>query len=59
MHGTVTEFCDEFLRGQQACKDGRKCPVEASEAFQRGYGTEYELEQIKTWESMNDRRKAG
>ena len=33
----------QFAEGQQACREGRQCPIGAPEAFVRGYGFEYEL----------------
>ena len=36
----------EYWHGVEACKRGEKCPVDASEAFQKGYGTQYAAEQV-------------
>lgn len=41
----------EFMRGQQDCIDGEECLVDASDSYMRGYGTQYEWEQIKTNQS--------
>lgn len=41
----MTDFITEFLAGQSACSKGKPCQADASEAFKRGYGAQYELEQ--------------
>ena len=44
----LTPFERDFLQGQQACIAGRRDLLEGcSEAFERGYATQYELEQIQ------------
>ena len=48
----MNNFIDEFLRGQQACSKGEQCPTGASPAFKRGYGAQYELEQMLEHNSM-------
>lgn len=42
------ESADDFLRGQQDCKDGALAPVFEPEDYYRGYRTQYELEQTMT-----------
>jgi len=42
---------NEFLDGQATCADGKQCPVDASEAFVRGFESQYILEQIATHRS--------
>lgn len=42
----MNEFINQFLLGQQACSNGEPCPADASAAFKRGYGAQYELEQM-------------
>lgn len=42
----MTDFITEFLAGQSACSKGKPCPADASDAFKRGYGAQYELEQM-------------
>ena len=37
----------EFMRGQQACKEGKECESWRSESFTRGYAAQYELEQLR------------
>lgn len=46
------KFCDEFLAGMRACRDGEKCPKSASEDFLRGYEARYAAEQVLTNKSM-------
>lgn len=36
----------EYIDGMKACRSGKPCPVDASDEFVRGYGVQYELEQI-------------
>jgi len=43
----MTDFSTEFLQGQQDCKDG-KIPRGTADAYNRGYGAQYEMEQIQT-----------
>lgn len=40
---------NEFISGQDACKRGDACPVNATADFKRGYGAQYELEQALEW----------
>ena len=40
------DFVGDFLRGQQDCKQGKPHQAGHSEAYDRGYTAEYELEQI-------------
>lgn len=44
----MSDFSSEFIAGQIACRDGKECPVGASDAFERGFATEYRLQQIET-----------
>jgi len=44
----MSDFSDEFIAGQIACREGKECPVSASDAFERGFGAQYEMEQIQT-----------
>ena len=37
---------DDFLDGQKACKAGELCSVGSSNAFERGYAAQYEIEQV-------------
>ena len=46
-------FEDEFLRGQRDCKEGIAHKSDQSEAYDRGYGAQYELEQLETEMSKN------
>ena len=40
------EFCEDFLLGMQDCEDG--VPHKSgSEAYDRGYNAQYELEQVR------------
>ena len=43
---SVQQFCNDFLAGQVACQKGHQCPKDATDAFKRGYGAEYEKEQV-------------
>lgn len=40
------EFCDDFLRGQYDCSKGVPHKADKSDAYNRGYAAEYELEQV-------------
>ena len=42
----MSDFINEFMNGQLACQKGEQCPVGASEEFKRGYGAEYEWQQV-------------
>jgi hypothetical protein len=44
----MSTFSDDFLDGQIACREGKECPADASDAFERGYAVEYEMEQQQT-----------
>ena len=39
---------DDFLRGQRDCKNGMPHKSGQSESYDRGYGAQYEAEQIQT-----------
>lgn len=39
---------DDFLRGQRDCKNGEPHKSGQSESYDRGYGAEYEKEQVLT-----------
>ena len=49
---------NEFIDGQYACYKGWDCPADASEAFVRGFGAQYELEQVKTHRSEHVNHRA-
>jgi hypothetical protein len=36
----------EFMRGQQACKDGLEWKESWSESFQRGYAAQYDAQML-------------
>lgn len=40
------QFIDDFLQGQQDCQEGKQAKENASDAYNRGYGAEYEMQQI-------------
>jgi len=44
----VDKWCDDFLKGQEDCIDGVEHKAGKSEAYDRGYAAEYELEQVLT-----------
>ena len=44
-------FIDDFLTGMQICSEGDVLPDNASDDMKRGYAAEYELEQIRDFES--------
>lgn len=46
------KFCNKFLAGMRACREGEACPAGASKEFERGYGAQYEVEQQRTNQSM-------
>ncbi len=41
-------FEDDFLQGQRDCRDGKSHEAGKSDAYDRGYGTQYEAEQALT-----------
>jgi len=45
---------NDFIDGQKACREGKDCPAEASEAFVRGYSYEYTSEQVMTHRSEHE-----
>lgn len=45
----MKDTLNDFISGQQACKRGDTCPVDATADFKRGYGAQYELEQVLAW----------
>ena len=49
----VADFVTEFMRGHRDCEEGKTCPTDASENYKRGYGTAYELEQVKAAQNDN------
>lgn len=42
-------FEDDFLKGQQDCQDDKPHKPGMSEAYDRGYATQYEAEQAANW----------
>ncbi len=44
----MSDFSDDFISGQIACREGKECPADATDAFERGYAVEYEMEQQQT-----------
>jgi len=42
----MSDFSDDFLQGQRDCEEGIPHQEGKSEAYDRGYGAQYELEQI-------------
>ena len=38
----------EFARGQKDCRDGLPARIDESRDYQRGYGFEYEMQEIKS-----------
>ena len=49
----MEKFEDEFLRGQRDCREGIPHKTGQSEAYDRGYSSEYSLEQVKTEMTKN------
>lgn len=41
-------FAADFMRGQLDCREGKPHQQGESEAYDRGYGTEYQADQINT-----------
>ena len=46
-------FENDFLRGQRDCKEGKPHKPVQSEAYDRGYGAQYEKEQVQTEMTKN------
>ena len=40
------KFCDDFLEGARDCREGNPAREDKSQDYYRGYGAEYELEQM-------------
>lgn len=40
---------DDYLQGGIDCKKGKPAPENASDSYNRGYGDQYELEQVLDW----------
>ncbi len=47
-------FEDDFLQGQRDCKNGVPHKPMQGEAYDRGYGAQYESEQIATEMTKNE-----
>ena len=50
-------FSNDFIMGQKACRNGIEHVAGKSAAYDRGYATQYELEQIKTEWSEQEVKK--
>lgn len=46
----------DFVDGQADCREGKPADPDRSDAYQRGYSVQYELEQVMTHNSL---RRAG
>ncbi len=42
----MSNFSDDFLQGQRDCEEGIPHQTGKSEAYDRGYAAQYEMEQI-------------
>jgi hypothetical protein len=42
------DFADMFLQGQIDCREGREAKKDMPDGYNRGFGCEYEVEQINT-----------
>jgi len=51
----MNEFADDFLRGQQDCINGKPHKQGESDAYDRGFATQYAMEQQLTEATKNDR----
>ncbi len=49
----MEHFEDDFLQGQRDCRNGIPHSANNSEAYDRGYGAQYEKEQLETEMSKN------
>jgi hypothetical protein len=54
MNEAIDIISDDFLRGQRDCMEGKPHQLGESESYDRGYGAEYESEQIKTEMSLQN-----
>ena len=52
------KFEREFLQGQRDCRDGRP-HTGGSDAYYRGYATQYESDQISTEQSLRAENSRG
>ncbi len=52
MTDTAEQKTDGFLRGQEDCKSGEPHKLGMGKDYDRGYGFQYELEQINTERSL-------
>ena len=48
-------FLNDFMRGQRDCRKGVPHKPDQSNAYNRGYATQYELEQLQTEMTKNAR----
>lgn len=44
---------DEFMQGQQDCKDGKPHEAGRGESYDRGYAAQYELDEVKSMLQYN------
>jgi len=49
----------EFVKGQEAMRNGELCPNGVSQYFIRGYRAQYELEQVHTAQQELAERRRG
>lgn len=52
----VSQFADDFLKGEMDCHEGKPHKQGMSEAYNRGYATRYELEQVQSAQSWRAAR---
>ena len=43
----MLDSINQFIDGQEACRAGKPCPVDASEAFKRGYQSQKDLQALQ------------
>jgi hypothetical protein len=55
----MNDFTDDFLQGQNDCRDGIEHKAGKSAAYDDGYSTQYQAEQILTDMGLMQSRKMG
>ena len=54
-----SDYVSDFFQGQIDCRDGKPHQDGMSEAYDRGYSTQYQLEQINEYNSVQLRPGCG
>lgn len=55
----MSDFITDFLKGQSDCSKGVPHKAGNSEAYDRGYATEHDAEQARTWRTEQQGKRMG